>query len=180
MKLLYKIYFKLERLIDNERVRMLKKRMKYCGTGVYIHPSCHILGLDAMEIGNNCSIASFTTIYAKFGLKIGDNCLISSNCGISSYNHIQASYQRPLDTAQDGQYSQPVLIGNNVWIGMNACVLPGVSIGDNSIIGSGSVVTKSIPANEIWVGNPARFVRKIDFSNKNEYYNEYIGNNSYM
>jgi len=63
---------------------------------------------------------------------------------------------------------------------MNACVLPGVSIGDNSIIGSGSVVTKSVPANEIWVGNPARFVRTIDFSNKNEYYNEYIGNNSYM
>lgn len=115
-----------------------------------------------MEIGDNTSIAPYTTIYATFGVKIGKNCLISSNCGISSYNHIQDSLNRRASESEDFRFSKPVSIGDNVWIGMNSCILPGVSIGDNSIIGSGSVVTKNIPSNEIWVGNPARFIKKLN------------------
>ena len=79
-----------------------------------------------------------------------------------SYNHIQNSFNRK-DTSNDFKFSKPVKIGDNVWIGMNSCILPGVEIGNNSIIGSGSVVTKNIPENEIWVGNPAKFIRKLEF-----------------
>ena len=62
---------------------------------------------------------------------------------------------------RDYEYAHPVTIGNNVWIGGHACILPGVNIGDNAIIGAGSVVTHDIPAGSVAVGNPCRVVRKI-------------------
>ena len=68
------------------------------------------------------------------------------------------------------QYNIPVHIGENVWIGANAVVLPGVTIGDNSVIGAGSVVTKDIPANVIAVGNPCRVLREIGEHDKKYYY----------
>jgi len=161
VKLFYKIYFAIHRRIQKEKDRRVKSNLKYCGADVFIDSSCHIIVPQNMELGDHSSISSYTTIYATFGVKIGKNCLISSNCGISSYNHIQNSPNRRDDEWRDKEFSKPVTIGDNVWIGMNACILPGVTIGNNSIIGSGSVVTKNVPENEIWVGNPARFVKKL-------------------
>jgi len=152
-------------MIDLQRQINIKKRLKYCGKDVILYPSCYIIMPQEMEIGDNSSIAPYTTIFATYGVKIGENCLISSNCGISSYNHVQNSLNRPSQKSEDFLHSKPVSIGNNVWIGMNSCILPGVTIGDNSIIGSGSVVTKDIPANEIWVGNPAKFIKKLNLDN---------------
>lgn len=167
MNFFYKVIFKFEKLIRNEKQRQLKAKLKHCGAGVRIDINCEILVPQQMEIGENSSIAAYTTIYATFGVKIGKNCLISSNCGISSYNHIQASLNRPANIDQDIKFSKPVVIGDNVWIGMNACILPGITIGDNSIIGSGSVVTKNIPPNEIWIGNPARFIKNLTITKEN-------------
>ena len=161
MKILHKIFFRFEKLIIAERKKIVLDNLQKCGANVRIDHTCHIIVPQKVEIGDNTSISSYTTLYGTFGIKIGCNCLISSNCGISSYNHIVNSSNRYIDIAEDYKYSSPVIIGNNVWIGMNACILPGVSIGDNSIIGSGSIVTKNVPANEIWVGNPAHFVKKI-------------------
>ena len=59
------------------------------------------------------------------------------------------------------EYAKPIKVGNNVWIGGNVTVLPGVSIGDNVVIGAGSVVTKDIPSNVIAVGNPCRVIKEI-------------------
>jgi maltose O-acetyltransferase len=161
MGLIFKIIFKLERIINAERSRQLISRIGHCGKDVRIDHNCHILVPQKFSIGDHSSISSYTTIYATFGVTIGSNCLISSNCGISSYNHIQSSENRPGNINEDVNFSKPVVIGDNVWIGMNACILPGVTIGNNSIIGSGSIVTKDVPANEIWVGNPAKFVKKL-------------------
>lgn len=163
MNLFYRIAAALKRRYYAYQTLEVKRLMRYCGADVFIDPTCHILVPQQMEIGDNSSISSYTTIYAAFGVSIGSNCLISSNCGISSINHIQRSLNRRLDDVAD--FCKPVQIGDNVWIGMNACILPGVTIGKNSIIGSGSVVTKDVPANEIWVGNPARFVRKLFVDN---------------
>jgi maltose O-acetyltransferase len=162
MKIIEKIILKCISEMENARVRDIKRRLKFCGKQVIIYPSCEIIVPEEMEIGDNSSIAPCTIVYATFGVTIGKNCLISSNCGISSYNHIQNSNNRPGNAHEDYQYSKPVKIGDNVWIGMNACILPGVEIGDNSIIGAGSIVTKNIPSNEIWVGNPARFIKKLN------------------
>ena len=94
------------------------------------------------------------------GAKIifGDNVFIAPNCGFYTAGH-------PLDVPRRNQgleYAYPITVGNNVWIGAQVCVLPGVSIGDNSVIGAGSVVTKSIPANSVAVGNPCRVIRKLE------------------
>jgi len=162
MNLLYRLLNAAERRYRLKKTKMIKRQFKYCGSNVFIDSSCSILVPPGLEIGDNSSISSFTTIYAAFGVKIGSDVLISSNCGISSINHIRNSYRRRLDPNDTGQFSKPVVIGNNVWIGMNVCVLPGVHIGENSIIGAGSVVTKDIPENEVWVGNPARRISAID------------------
>ncbi|NRT20166.1 acetyltransferase-like isoleucine patch superfamily enzyme [Hymenobacter sp. 9A] len=161
MNILYRIYFKFEKIINKRRMKGVHDKLLFCGTNVIIDGTCHIIMPQRMEIGDNTSISSYTTIYATYGVKIGKNCLISSNCGISSYNHIINSSNRHRDVAEDIKYSKPVVIGDNVWIGMNACILPGVKIGDDSIIGSGSVVTKNVPPREIWAGNPARCIKSI-------------------
>ena len=67
------------------------------------------------------------------------------------------------------EYAYPITVGNNVWIGAQVCVLPGVTIGDNTVIGAGSVVTKNIPANVLAAGNPCRVIREITEEDKNRY-----------
>ena len=161
MNIVYRIIFKIEKIINRRRNKDLCKMFKFCGTSVRVDNSCHILVPQNMSIGSNTSISSYTTIYATFGVTIGENCLISSNCGISSYNHITNSVNRAEHSGEDFKYSKPVEIGNNVWIGMNVCILPGINVGNNSIIGAGSVVTKDVPPNEIWVGNPAKLVKTL-------------------
>jgi len=87
----------------------------------------------------------------------GDNVFIAPNCGFYTAGH-------PLDVQQRNQgleYAKPIHVGNNVWIGAHVSVLPGVTIGDNCVIGAGSVVTKDIPANSLAVGNPCRVIRSI-------------------
>ena len=162
MGIFYRILWKFERMLKSYKLNLLKKRLKKCGSNIKLESSVHVFVPEGLSIGDNTSIAPYTVIYATFGVTIGKNCLISSNCGISSYNHIIESLERPANTDRDAEFSKPVIIGDNVWIGMNSCVLPGITIGDNSIIGSGSVVTKNIPANEIWVGNPAKCIKKIN------------------
>lgn len=170
-----RVLLKLQKLINQAKTRQTTSSFKKCGANVRIEPSCFIIVPENMVIGENTSISSYTTIFATYGVKIGRNCLISSNCGISSYNHISDSNDRIRDVEEDRKFSKPVIIGDNVWVGMNACILPGVTIGNNAIIGSGSVVTKDVPANEIWAGNPARCLKKINLIK-----NEYIGNYSYV
>ena len=70
------------------------------------------------------------------------------------------------------QFNQPVHIGNNVWIGANALILPGVTIGDNSVIGGGSVVPKDIPANVVAVGNPCKVLREIGERDEKYYFRD--------
>lgn len=69
-------------------------------------------------------------------------------------------------------YSLPIHIGQNVWIGSNAAILPGVSIGDNTVIGAGSVVTRDIPTNVVAVGNPCRVLREISDRDKEYYFRD--------
>lgn len=92
----------------------------------------------------------------------GDNVFIAPNCGIYCAGH-------PVDAAERNEgleYALPVTVGNDVWIGGNVVILPGVTIGSNVVIGAGSVVTKDIPDGVIAYGNPCRVIRKIDESDK--------------
>lgn len=87
----------------------------------------------------------------------GDNVFIAPNCGFYTAGH-------PINAAERNkglEYARPITVGDNVWFGAQVCVLPGVTIGDNCVIGAGSVVTKDIPANSVAVGNPCTVIRKI-------------------
>lgn len=90
-------------------------------------------------------------------VSFGDNVFVAPNCGFYTAGH-------PLDVAVRNkglEYALPITVGNNVWIGAQVCVLPGVTIGDNCVIGAGSVVVRDIPAGSLAVGNPCRVVRQI-------------------
>ena len=95
----------------------------------------------------------------------GDNVFVAPHCGFYTAGH-------PLDHERRNaglEYALPITIGNNVWIGAQVCVLPGVTIGDNSVIGAGSVVTKDIPAGVLAAGNPCRVIREISEADKLRY-----------
>lgn len=108
-------------------------------------------------IGDYCLIAPGVRISSGKSIRLGDNCMLAANVSITDsdwhgvYNRI-----RPF------RCTEPVEIGNNVWLGEGAIVLKGVTIGENSVIGAGSVVTKSIPANVIAAGNPAKIIKTIN------------------
>lgn len=112
-----------------------------------------------------CNIFIGEDFFANFNLtvldeaevRIGDNAFIGPNVSIYTACH-------PLEAAERNkciEWAEPVIIGDNVWIGGSATVLPGVRIGDNVVIGAGAVVTKDVPDNVVVGGNPARIIKKI-------------------
>lgn len=117
-------------------------------------------------IGKNVHIGDNVHIAVAEQVNIGDNCLFASKIFISDLDHGTYSGVDPsLPTSDPNNRAitfAPVSIGKNVWLGENVCVLKGVSIGDGSIVGANSVVTKSIPAQSIAVGIPARVIKHFD------------------
>lgn len=110
-----------------------------------------------IEIGENFYSNHNLTILDGNKVKFGDNVFIAPNCGFYTAGH-------PLDykTRNEGlEYTKPIEVGNNVWIGGNVIVLPGVKIGDNVVIGAGSVVNKDIPSNSVAVGNPCKVIKEL-------------------
>lgn len=110
-----------------------------------------------IEIGENFYTNHNCVILDGAKVTFGNNVFIAPNCCFSTAGH-------PIDFVQRNEgleFAYPIKVGNNVWIGAGVIVLPGVTIGDNSIIGAGSVVNKDIPANMIAVGNPCRVLREI-------------------
>ena len=111
-----------------------------------------------ITIGENFYANHNLVILDATEITIGDNVFIGPNCGIYAAGHPIQIKER-----NEGlEYAKAIQIGNNVWIGGNVAILPGVSIGDNVTIGAGSVVTKDIPSNVIAYGNPCRVVKSID------------------
>ncbi len=110
-----------------------------------------------IEIGENFYANHNLIILDGNKVSFGDNVFIAPNCGFYTAGH-------PLDYRQRNQgleYAKPIRVGNNVWIGGNVVVLPGVTIGDNCVIGAGSIVTKDIPENTVAVGNPCKVIKNI-------------------
>ncbi len=115
-------------------------------------------------IGKNIFIGD--NFYANFNCRLGDmsritignNVLIGPNVSICTEGHPLSPQAR----IQRQSYGIPIVIGNNVWIGANSTIIGGVAIGDNSVIGAGSVVTKDVPPNILAVGNPAKFIKNIE------------------
>ncbi len=151
------------------RQQMLQQMFAEIGEGCYIEPPFHAnWGGKHVHFGKN--------IYANFGLTlvddthiyVGDRTKFGPNVVIATAGH-------PIlpELRQHGlQYNMPVHIGSNCWLGAGVLVLPGVTIGDNSVIGAGSVVTRDIPANVVAVGNPCKVLRPIGDRDREFYFRD--------
>lgn len=152
-----------------KRQGLLEKMFAEIGEGCYIEPP-----LQANWAGRNVHFGK--NIYANFGLTlvddtdiyVGDSTMFGPNVVIATAGHPILPELRE----KAYQYNSPVHIGKNCWLGAGVLVMPGVSIGDNSVIGAGSVVTKDIPANVIAVGNPARVLREIGEHDREYYFKD--------
>ena len=110
-----------------------------------------------IHIGSNFYANHNLVILDCAQVRFGDNVFIAPNCGFYTAGH-------PIDAKERNkglEYARPITVGNDVWIGANVCVLPGVTIGDDCVIGAGSVVVKDIPPHSVAVGNPCKVVKTI-------------------
>lgn len=139
-----------------DREKLLHAIFGEVGDNVWINPPLTAAVGKYVSIGSGTYANMNLTLIDDWKITIGQNVLIGPNVTLCTTGH-------PVHPAHrlDGMYSFPVTIGNNVWIGGNVMVLPGVTIGDNSVIGAGSIVTKDIPANVIAFGSPCRVYREI-------------------
>jgi len=143
------------------------------------HVSCYAGCSFAIGVNGTCTVGDFTLmngalVMAEERIEIGSHCLISWNVGIADSDfHPLAPAQRIIDAHALAPFFKdrpprpklrtvPVIISDNVWIGMNAIILKGVTIGENSVVAAGAVVTKSVPANVVVAGNPAVVTKKLD------------------
>jgi acetyltransferase-like isoleucine patch superfamily enzyme len=127
-------------------------RFVWIGDGTKIR--CHE---GVVEIGDKTVMGQECTISAYQRVRIGNECVIADRAMFIDFDHGMVEVERPIRL--QGIYKRDVEVGNNVWIGYGACILRGVSVGDNSVIGTNSVVTKDVPANAVVGGIPARIIR---------------------
>lgn len=109
-----------------------------------------------VTIGKRCFIQQCCTFFGRGGIEIGDDVFIGPKCNLITINH---------DVNPDNRsatYGKPIKIEDKVWLGINATVLPGVTLGYGCIVGANSVVTKDVPPMTIVAGNPARIIKKIE------------------
>lgn len=153
---------------DEERANIMQELFgsvgKYVSVGMNFYCECgkHIFLGDKVVINMNCTFLDDNII------SIGSNVLIAPNVQLYTATHPVEAGERFVEDWDEHSgdlffrtKALPITIGNYVWIGGGAIVLPGVTIGDNCVIGAGSVVTKSIPANSVAAGNPCRIIRKL-------------------
>ncbi len=127
-------------------------RFVWVGDGTKVR--CHE---GAVEIGAKTVLGQECTISAYKRVRIGEQCVIADRAMFIDFDHGVVEVDRPIRT--QGIYTRDVEVGSNVWIGYGACILRGVRVGDNSIVGTNSVVTKDVPANAVVAGIPARIIR---------------------
>ena len=163
-----KLYdFNATRPLEQEkRAKMLKDMFAEIGDDCYIEPPLHSnWGGKHVHFGKGVYANFNLTLVDDTHIYVGDYTMLGPNVVLATAGHPILPELRPLAY----QYNMPIHIGKNCWLGAGVIVLPGITIGDNSVIGAGSVVTKDIPANVVAIGNPCRVLREINEHDR-EYY----------
>ncbi|GAB1266010.1 hypothetical protein NBRC116492_28200 [Aurantivibrio infirmus] len=156
----WKLYF------PRKMLKLCKKRFKLFSDTASVRPGVYIVACSKIEIGENVVLRPGTMLHADprdggAGIVIKDDVLIGSSVHIYVDKHRFDNTQMPI--SMQGFYdSENVVIESGAWLGANVTVLPGVTIGRNSVIGAGSVVTNSIPDYSVAVGVPAKVIKKIE------------------
>ena len=121
------------------------------GTKIRCHEGEVVIGAKTV-LGQECTISAYQHV------RIGEQCVIADRAMFIDFDHGTVEVERPIRI--QGIYKRDVDVGSNVWIGYGACILRGVKVGDNSVIGTYAVVTKDVPANSVVGGIPARVIRE--------------------
>ena len=186
-----KLYFCDEEGLENEQLKWLDKVFEYNN----LKPSKQLEKKNLLkemfaDIGDNCYIETpfhanwggknvhfGNNVYANFNLTLVDDCdIYVGNNVLFGPNVVLTTGTHPIEPklrSRQAQYNVPIYIEDNVWIGSNCVVMPGITIGKNSVIGAGSVVTKDIPSNVIAIGSPCRVIREINDRDRKYYYKDY-------
>jgi acetyltransferase-like isoleucine patch superfamily enzyme len=135
-----------------ERGRIELGRWSWLGHGTKIR--CHE---GTVSVGAKTVMGQECTISAYQHVSIGRECVIADRVMLIDFDHGMVEVERPIRL--QGIYKRDVRVGNNVWIGYGACILRGVTVGDNAVIGTNAVVTQDVPANAVVGGVPARVLR---------------------
>ena len=141
-----------------KRNRVLSEIIQSHKENMYIEPPFYCDYGYNIEVGENFYANHNLVILDAAKVRFGDNVFVAPNCGFYTAGH-------PLEYIERNkgiEYAKSIMVGNNVWIGGNTVVLYGVTIGDNVVIGAGSVVNKDIPSNSVAVGVPCRVIKKLD------------------
>lgn len=142
--------------------QMKKKKLKKCGKDTFIDKSVYLNHPMNIEIGNNVSIRGNCQLYGLGGIVIGDGSILAHGVEILSANHNYNSSDLKSLPFDDRWDKRTVQIGDYVWIGTNAIVLPGVTIGKGAVIAAGSVVAKNVEEMAVVGGNPAKLIKYRD------------------
>ena len=161
-KKLFRAYNRTDDDEVDKRNDIMHRLFRHVGENVWIEPDFRCEFGKNITIGNNVYINFGCVILDCGQVSIGDDTLIGPNVGIFSGNHAADAGER----TAGGLIPKPVAIGDRVWICGNVSIVPGVRIGDESVIGAGSVVTHDIPSGVIAAGNPCRVLRKITEKDK--------------
>lgn len=155
IKILKKIVRGIRRIFKKIRIKLYLRTCKEKGNNISLYFPLTIEARFNVSIGNNSAISTYCHIWGAGGVKIGNDVLIAAHCCITSQTH-----DTSCEILRGRMIFKKVVIEDNVWLGYNVIVLPGVTIGTGSVIGAGSVVTRDIPPYSIAVGNPARVIKK--------------------
>ncbi|MDR3292871.1 MAG: sugar O-acetyltransferase [Clostridiales bacterium] len=154
---------------QDKRQALLKEMFAEIGEGCHIETPLNAnWGGHNVHFGKGIYCNSNVTFVDDADIYVGDDCLIAPNVVISTSGHPIL----PILREHNYVYNLPVRIGKNVWIGSGVQIVPGVNIGDNSVIGAGSVVTNDIPKNSVAFGVPCRVVREIGEKDKKYFYKD--------
>lgn len=166
---LEKLYdFNQTRPLEQEkRQELLKEMFAEIGDGCYIEPPFHAnWGGKHVHFGKNVYANFNLTMVDDTHIYVGDYTMFGPNVTVATAGHPIL----PALREQAYQYNMPVHIGRNCWLGAGVIVLPGITIGNNVVVGAGSVVTKDLPDNVVAVGNPCRVLREINDHDKKYYF----------
>lgn len=156
-------------LEGEKREKLLKEMFAEIGEGCYIEPPLHSnWGGHHVHFGKNVYANFNLTLVDDTHIYVGDYTMLGPNVTLATAGHPIAPELRE----KGYQFNMPIHIGKNCWLGAGVIVLPGVTIGDNTVIGAGSVVTKDIPSNVVAVGNPCRVMREVSERDREYYYKD--------
>lgn len=168
----------LERLYDfnntrpsefEKRKKIMKEMFAEIGDHCYIEPPFHSnFGGKHVHFGDFVYCNFGVTMVDDTHIYIGNNTMIGPNVVVATAGHPILPELRE----KGYQYNNPVHIGKNCWIGAGAIILPGITIGDNVVVGAGSVVTKDLPGNVVAVGNPCKVLRAVNEHDKEYYFKD--------